>query len=173
MFTVCPKCALTLTVTAADLRTAQGFVRCGQCTNVFNALLALSDERQSATAVHAEVAAQHPAHEESVEEDSAHGEELHEEELHENLPPEELEQEEFVSEEDNSIEQTSLEFNPAAADVAEIFVEPQTISSDAITGTFESIVLRTPEPPAVVQREAAKSADEELNDELESLAARI
>jgi predicted Zn finger-like uncharacterized protein len=46
MFTVCPKCALTLTVTAADLRIAQGFVRCGQCTNVFNALLVLSDERQ-------------------------------------------------------------------------------------------------------------------------------
>ena len=50
MFTVCPKCALTLTVTAADLRIAQGFVRCGQCTNVFNALLALSDERQPQTA---------------------------------------------------------------------------------------------------------------------------
>ena len=46
MFTVCPKCAMTLTVTAADLRVAQGFVRCGRCTNVFNALVALSDERQ-------------------------------------------------------------------------------------------------------------------------------
>ena len=44
MFTVCPKCALTLTVTAADLRVAQGYVRCGHCTNVFNALLRLSEE---------------------------------------------------------------------------------------------------------------------------------
>jgi predicted Zn finger-like uncharacterized protein len=43
MFTVCPKCALTLAVTAADLRTGQGYVRCGRCLNVFNALLGLSD----------------------------------------------------------------------------------------------------------------------------------
>ena len=43
MYTVCPKCALTLAVTAADLRAGQGYVRCGRCANVFNALLALSD----------------------------------------------------------------------------------------------------------------------------------
>jgi predicted Zn finger-like uncharacterized protein len=45
MFTVCPKCALTLVVTAADLRIAQGYVRCGRCSSVFNALPQLSDER--------------------------------------------------------------------------------------------------------------------------------
>jgi predicted Zn finger-like uncharacterized protein len=51
MFTQCPKCALTLAVTAADLRVAQGYVRCGRCANVFNALHGLSDERkESATA---------------------------------------------------------------------------------------------------------------------------
>jgi predicted Zn finger-like uncharacterized protein len=44
MFTVCPKCTMTLAVTAADLRTGQGYVRCGRCLNVFNALLALSEE---------------------------------------------------------------------------------------------------------------------------------
>jgi predicted Zn finger-like uncharacterized protein len=44
MFTVCPKCALTLAVTADDLRAGQGYVRCGRCLNVFNALLALSEE---------------------------------------------------------------------------------------------------------------------------------
>jgi predicted Zn finger-like uncharacterized protein len=43
MFTVCPKCALTLVVTAADLRVAQGYVRCGRCLNVFNALARLSE----------------------------------------------------------------------------------------------------------------------------------
>src|SRR5215472_6704207 len=47
MFTVCPKCALTLVVTAADLRVAQGYVRCGRCSNVFNALARLSDDRPS------------------------------------------------------------------------------------------------------------------------------
>src|SRR5487761_114828 len=45
MFTVCPKCTLTLAVTAADLRVAQGYVRCGRCLNVFNALARLSEER--------------------------------------------------------------------------------------------------------------------------------
>lgn len=45
MFTVCPKCALTLVVTAADLRVAQGYVRCGRCSNVFNAIAALTEER--------------------------------------------------------------------------------------------------------------------------------
>jgi predicted Zn finger-like uncharacterized protein len=45
MFTVCPKCALTLVVTAQDLRVAQGYVRCGRCSNVFNAIVALTDDR--------------------------------------------------------------------------------------------------------------------------------
>ena len=44
MFTVCPKCALTLVVTAADLRVAQGYVRCGRCSNVFNALARLAED---------------------------------------------------------------------------------------------------------------------------------
>src|SRR6185437_10945955 len=36
---------LTLAVTATDLRVAQGYVRCGRCLNVFNALARLSEER--------------------------------------------------------------------------------------------------------------------------------
>jgi predicted Zn finger-like uncharacterized protein len=48
MFTVCPKCALTLVVTAGDLRVAQGYVRCGRCSNVFNALSRLAEDRQAA-----------------------------------------------------------------------------------------------------------------------------
>src|SRR6267378_4504420 len=47
MFTVCPKCALTLVVTAEDLRVAQGYVRCGRCSSVFNALARLAEERQT------------------------------------------------------------------------------------------------------------------------------
>ena len=44
MYTVCPKCTLTLAVTANDLRAGQGYVRCGRCANVFNALLTLSED---------------------------------------------------------------------------------------------------------------------------------
>jgi predicted Zn finger-like uncharacterized protein len=59
MFTVCPKCALTLAVAAADLRAGQGYVRCGRCANVFNALLGLSDESApGATATPARAVAQ-------------------------------------------------------------------------------------------------------------------
>lgn len=43
MFTTCPKCTLTLLVTAPDLRAGQGYVRCGRCANVFNALINLTD----------------------------------------------------------------------------------------------------------------------------------
>lgn len=43
MYTVCPKCALTLAVSAEDLRKGQGYVRCGRCSNVFNALLTLTE----------------------------------------------------------------------------------------------------------------------------------
>ncbi|TLZ05324.1 MAG: hypothetical protein E6K39_12700, partial [Gammaproteobacteria bacterium] len=45
MLTICPKCALTLLVTAEDLRVAQGYVRCGRCSSVFNALARLTEER--------------------------------------------------------------------------------------------------------------------------------
>src|ERR1700675_3096471 len=45
MFTVCPKCALTLVVTTEDLRVAQGYVRCGRCSSVFNALARLAEDR--------------------------------------------------------------------------------------------------------------------------------
>jgi predicted Zn finger-like uncharacterized protein len=44
VFTICPKCALTLDVTADDLRVGQGYVRCGRCSSIFNALASLRDE---------------------------------------------------------------------------------------------------------------------------------
>jgi predicted Zn finger-like uncharacterized protein len=43
VITLCPKCKLSLAVTAADLRVAQGQVRCGRCTAVFNALASLQE----------------------------------------------------------------------------------------------------------------------------------
>lgn len=48
MSTRCPNCALQLAVTAADLRTGLGYVRCGRCDKVFNALATLSDDPQQA-----------------------------------------------------------------------------------------------------------------------------
>jgi predicted Zn finger-like uncharacterized protein len=181
MFTVCPKCALTLTVTAADLRIAQGFVRCGQCTNVFNALLALSDERQQTTAVHELATRQFepegPAPEEAEREDPVSTESASAAPAPapapEELEPKEVAPAEPVADDEYAIEQTSLEFNPAAANVAEIFVEPEMISDDEVTGTYESIVLHTQEPSPTDVQEPPPNPDDELNDQLKSLAARI
>ncbi len=56
MFTTCPACRLNLAVTAADLRIGQGYVRCGRCERVFNALMSLAEdldpEEQSGLAAH-------------------------------------------------------------------------------------------------------------------------
>jgi len=55
VITICPQCQLPLAVTAADLRIAQGQVRCGRCAAVFNALASLYEpgnvavERRGAT----------------------------------------------------------------------------------------------------------------------------
>jgi predicted Zn finger-like uncharacterized protein len=43
MITTCANCQSTLAVTAADLRIGQGYVRCGRCDKVFNALLTLTE----------------------------------------------------------------------------------------------------------------------------------
>jgi predicted Zn finger-like uncharacterized protein len=59
MFTTCPKCALNLAITAADLRIGQGYVRCGRCANVFNALVGLADDGEALAPIAA--AAEEPA----------------------------------------------------------------------------------------------------------------
>jgi predicted Zn finger-like uncharacterized protein len=48
VITICPQCQLPLAVTAADLRIAQGQVRCGRCAAVFNALASLYEPPVSA-----------------------------------------------------------------------------------------------------------------------------
>jgi predicted Zn finger-like uncharacterized protein len=44
MFTTCPNCRMNLALTATDLRIGQGYVRCGRCEKVFNALIALTED---------------------------------------------------------------------------------------------------------------------------------
>ena len=94
MFTVCSKCNLRLTVTATDLRAAQGYVRCGRCHNVFNALAALADDpaRQAVPASTADTQ-QRPV-------------------LTQPEPPH-----------PEPAADTSLEFNPASTNITEVFIE--------------------------------------------------
>jgi predicted Zn finger-like uncharacterized protein len=44
MSTTCPNCRLQLAVTPSDLRVGQGYVRCGRCERVFNALVSLAED---------------------------------------------------------------------------------------------------------------------------------
>ncbi|HWQ95346.1 MAG TPA: DUF3426 domain-containing protein [Gammaproteobacteria bacterium] len=44
MYTQCPHCDTLFRIQVADLRTAQGKVRCGRCGQIFNALRYLSEE---------------------------------------------------------------------------------------------------------------------------------
>ncbi len=121
MFTVCPKCSLKLVVTAADLRVAQGYVRCGRCSNVFNALVGLSDEQQAVLAQEERAAAagEQPAAPLDAPADPA-------------------------ARTEEPISDAALEFDPVATDVSEVFVEP-TLEADGSTGRSETIILRSEE----------------------------
>jgi predicted Zn finger-like uncharacterized protein len=46
MFTRCPECETTFRLSAGDLRRAQGKVRCGECSRVFNALEYLAEDEE-------------------------------------------------------------------------------------------------------------------------------
>jgi predicted Zn finger-like uncharacterized protein len=134
MFTVCPKCALTLVVTAADLRVAQGYVRCGRCSSVFNALARLTDERQAmgaageADAPVADLAA-------AAEPDAPAPTQTPAPPRHE---PEA---------DDEAIPEDALEFNPATTDVAAVFVDPPANPQwTAATGSFKAMIAANQEP---------------------------
>jgi predicted Zn finger-like uncharacterized protein len=141
MFTVCPKCALTLVVTAADLRVAQGYVRCGRCSSVFNALARLTEERGGASLPAAEAvaalereAAQAEAAAASLEEEAAESAAPGEE------PPLSLAEDESPSDE-------ALEFNPTTTDVNSVFVQPPPDPQwTAATGSFKALIAANDEP---------------------------
>ena len=139
MFTVCPKCALTLVVTAADLRVAQGYVRCGRCSSVFNALARLS-ERQAAEADPAAgtAAAPAPAPTPSAQPPA---------------PPEEPDAGEPAAAgtlealpDEAVIPEAALEFNPDTTDLNAVFVAaPPNPQWAAATGSFRALVAASPE----------------------------
>src|ERR1700752_1365611 len=130
MFTVCPKCALTLVVTAADLRVAQGYVRCGRCSSVFNALARLTDERAGGV---------------SSEEEPAPGETPEPRpqtagamgaEVTEATPPEETAPS-TGDDDDDAIPDDALEFDPTRTDLSAVFVDPPpNPQRTAATGSF-------------------------------------
>jgi predicted Zn finger-like uncharacterized protein len=167
MFTVCPKCALTLVVTAADLRVAQGYVRCGRCSSVFNALARLTDERQPAAAPAESGAA--PAAEaadpaapaaEAAESGAAPAAEPADpatpaaeaaESPMTRVPASETAEAGAgaAAVEGEVIPEAALEFNPAGVDVTALFVEPAPDPQwTAATGSFKAMIAANPEGAA-------------------------
>src|SRR5579875_2121760 len=152
MFTTCPKCSLKLVVTAADLRVAQGYVRCGRCSNVFNALAGLSDGDQAALARGENAAAREPTDRETAGREAADRGAA----ASSPAPPAPRRDEQpspapssgasiSATRAEEPIPDIALEFNASATDVTEVFVEPT--ADDDPTGTFESIVLQGEDAP--------------------------
>jgi len=124
MFTICPKCALTLAVTAADLRVAQGYVRCGRCSSVFNALARLTDERQTPIAPPPAATA----------------------------PPSPRVPPPSPAADPESVPEEALEFNPNKTDATSVFVRPKPDPQwTAATGTFKAMVAANQEPVLEVE----------------------
>lgn len=162
MFTVCPKCALTLVVTAADLRVAQGYVRCGRCSSVFNALARLTEERAAAAPEPPPAPPpQEPAAGELEPEPPAGEDDA----IHLTLAEEEPAADAPAAEPaggEERIPEEALEFNPDT-DVNSVFVEsapdPQWT---AATGSFKSLVAANQEVPA------PEAADAEVDVEIDA-----
>jgi predicted Zn finger-like uncharacterized protein len=145
MFTVCPKCALTLVVTAADLRVAQGYVRCGRCSSVFNALAQLADDRQAAAAASA------PPPE----------------------PAEEPEQQAAPARagggSEEAIPEDALEFNPQTTDASSVFVAAAPSPEwTAATGSFKALVAANQEPVTPEPEPSAKQEPGQIDVELDA-----
>lgn len=160
MFTVCPKCALTLVVTAADLKVGQGYVRCGRCSNVFNALVAITEDRHAAAVPQPAAAPPPPAREPEGE----IGIEL---ELEPEAPPApEAEVRPDSAPGNEDVPDEALEFNPDETDLNAVFVEPRPGPHDVASGTFETIVLEADDPAAPSDENAAPAREGSVLDAL-------
>jgi predicted Zn finger-like uncharacterized protein len=133
VFTTCPKCTLTLVVTANDLRAGQGYVRCGRCANVFNALINLTDGggRQIAAGTPEDV----PAVDEraDLDVDTAPAEVLD--------PQIDEPQVDMPALIEPDISDAALEFHPETTSADDVFISIPDDASHISTGNFESIVL--------------------------------
>ena len=188
MFTVCPKCALTLVVTTEDLRVAQGYVRCGRCSSVFNALARLAEDRgtseesvgpapaasppggqtppQTAPPASPPVPAEANAPPQSVTDADTIPEEALE------FDPAKIDVSSvFVVEplpsvtDADAIPEDALEFDPSKTDVSSVFVEPPPNPQwTAATGTFKAVIATNQE--AAQAQDSDGQIDVEIDPEL-------
>jgi predicted Zn finger-like uncharacterized protein len=182
MFTVCPKCALTLVVTTEDLRVAQGYVRCGRCSSVFNALARLAEDRGSSAAPQTPPPASPvpvPAPEANAPPQSVTDADAIPEDALEFDPAKIDVSSVFVVEplpsvtDADAIPEDALEFDPSKTDVSSVFVEPPPNPQwTAATGTFKAMIAANqeatqappPESPAPAQ---AQDSDGQIDVEID------
>jgi predicted Zn finger-like uncharacterized protein len=170
MFTVCPKCALTLVVTAADLRVAQGYVRCGRCSSVFNALAQLTDDRSATAAGDSEASPEEPEAEEPQSASPAAADEESRQSppaaaadgaSKRSAPP--------AAADDESIPEYTLEFNPKTTDAASLFVVAAPSPEwTAATGSFKGLATPEQQRAATAPEPRAQDADEDFEVELDA-----
>jgi len=159
LFTVCPKCTLTLVVTTVDLRAGQGYVRCGRCANVFNALIALREGDPAGSISDSGSRHIEPPREPPAQPAFGAGVAFEPEPALETEPeptaavdfadpnqpepeaPAESEIELSFESQPNESEDSSLEFDAAATDVSEIFISPSEAENGTTSGNFEAVVL--------------------------------
>jgi hypothetical protein len=127
-------------VTAADLRVAQGYVRCGRCSSVFNALARLTDDRQG-SAAGSDAEAPPPAVESP---EPAADSELPDAAPQGTSPPAEV----VPPVDEEAIPDDALEFDPATTDVGSVFVEPPPDPQwTAETGSFRAMIAASEAEP--------------------------
>jgi predicted Zn finger-like uncharacterized protein len=171
MFTVCPKCTLTLVVTTVDLRAGQGYVRCGRCANVFNALIALREgEPGGSTSDSARRRLTETISPPPAEPALGSGVAIEPEpeppadaEVETPISEESAEEIELSAEPPAEPEEGSLEFDSTATDVSEIFISPSQAEHDTGSGSYEAVVLAEdpqPESEPVSGEETAPESDE-------------
>jgi len=163
MFTVCPKCALTLVVTAADLRVAQGYVRCGRCSSVFNALARLTDERQS-SAADSEPETAPPPVESPVAATEPAAAAARAPPRHTPAPADSV----TAPAGEEAIPEDALEFDPATTDLGSVFVEPPPDPQwTAATGSFRAMIAAGEPAPADTGPAQEESPEAQLNAEVD------
>jgi predicted Zn finger-like uncharacterized protein len=159
MFTVCPKCALTLVVTAADLRVAQGYVRCGRCSSVFNALAQLSEERQAAGSGSNPAAAAPPPEPRPPAPAPAGPSATRQPPARVPRDPPAPPSPPSPPGEEDAIDEDALEFDPSRTDVNSVFVDPVPDPQwTAVTGSFKALRASSQAAHAPPDTQAAAAA---------------
>ena len=150
MQTTCPHCQTVFNVADEHLKVADGFVRCGICKEVFNALEQdqLEDKKEAAIQTETTTSLETPV--EKVTE------------------PGNTDSVEFILEQSNEVSTTEDQYSLLASDNISDQEEETTDSNDDAQSDLFSTPLETKEPEAIVTSDEATQVDAEETERTES-----